>query len=110
MSAKSKSVLGEALGMFLYVKSANITSVSWTIKHKIKFLTSLEFELLRGVISWGPYKYFENQMEKDITDVKFKDVLAQIQATLAITIKATESHIRFLQKNIQTTAPWWTKV
>lgn len=76
MSAKSKSVLGEALGMFLYVKSANITSVSWTIKHKIKFLTSLEFELLRGVISWGPYKYFENQMEKDITDVKFKDVIS----------------------------------
>lgn len=67
MSAKRKSVLGEALGMFLYVISANITSVSWTIKHKIKFLTSVEFELLRGVILWGPYIYFENQMEKDNT-------------------------------------------
>ena len=76
MSAKRKSVLGEALGMFLYVISANITSVSWTIKHKIKFLTSVEFELLRGVILWGPYIYFENQMEKDITDVKFKDVIS----------------------------------
>ena len=37
-------------------------------------------------------------MEKDITDVKFKDVSAQIQATLAINIKPTESHIKYLAK------------
>jgi len=37
-------------------------------------------------------------MEKDITDVKFKDVSAQIQATLAINIKPTESHIKYSAK------------